>query len=49
MLNKGYRGIKTGITSEAGPCVCTYYSMDNIKIITILLCSKSQDERWVEV
>ena len=25
LLYSGFKGVKTGITSEAGPCLCSFY------------------------
>ena len=47
MLFKGFCGIKTGITSEAGPCLVSLYKKE-INIMIVLLCSKSVEERWSE-
>ncbi len=54
MLDKGWDGIKTGITDAAGPCLASSVRMrDEQKkgyryFIIILLCSKTMDTRWEE-
>jgi serine-type D-Ala-D-Ala carboxypeptidase (penicillin-binding protein 5/6) len=45
----GFIGCKTGITNPAGPCFCGGYEKDNHKFIVVVLCSKSMEQRWVEV
>ena len=36
-LNKGFNGIKTGITPAAGPWMATSFCKDNIHLIVIVL------------
>ena len=36
-LNKGFNGIKTGITPAAGPWMATSFWKDNIHLIVIVL------------
>ena len=45
----GFIGCKTGITEAAGPCFCGGYERGNDKYIVVVLCSKSMEQRWVEV
>ena len=47
--DNGIIGCKTGITNAAGPCFCGYYEKDGEKLIVVVLCSKSTEQRWVEV
>ena len=42
LLSEGFEGIKTGVTSSAGPCLCAYYE----KYIIVLLHCKSMHSRW---
>lgn len=45
----GVTGIKTGITTSAGPCLATSLSREGgYDIIIVLLCCKSLEARWVE-
>ena len=44
LLEKGWTGIKTGVTTTAGPCLCSSY--DNI--VVTLLNSNTMDCRWTE-
>jgi len=39
------KGIKTGLTNNAGFCVVLYSEKENLKLITVILNSSSQDER----
>ncbi len=49
---KGYDGLKTGITDSAGPCLSSSYSCirngQNIRLLCVLLNCKSIDHRWTE-
>jgi D-alanyl-D-alanine carboxypeptidase len=47
LLGKGFDGVKTGITSNAGPCLCVCTSKD-FYVVIVLLNSESMDARWVE-
>ena len=44
----GVTGIKTGITNNAGPCLCTAISDQDSSLIIVLLNCKSMDSRWLE-
>ncbi|CAD8073643.1 unnamed protein product [Paramecium sonneborni] len=46
MLYQGFRGVKTGITKEAGPCVVEYYEDNQNSLIIVLLNCRSVDHRW---
>jgi D-alanyl-D-alanine carboxypeptidase len=48
LWSKGVSGIKTGITTSAGPCLATYLNKDGYDLIIVLLCCKSPEARWVE-
>ena len=49
MLNvEGFNGLKTGITTTAGPCLCSSYSKDGVNLIIVLLNCKSVEKRWPE-
>ena len=44
LQNKGYCGIKTGITSAAGPCLSCFYENDEMGICVVVLgCNKMND------
>ena len=47
LLGKGFDGIKTGVTDNAGPCLATGFR-GNTNIIMTLLNSKSMEARWDE-
>jgi len=49
LLSKGYDGIKTGITTNAGPCLSASIRVGNYHLIIIILASKSMERRWNEV
>ena len=49
MLQKGYEGVKTGVTDAAGPCLCASWKEGETRIIVTLLGSKTMEERWEEV
>ena len=48
LLEKGYCGVKTGITPAAGPCLCFCMQRRKKKLLVVLLNSKSMDIRWRE-
>lgn len=48
LWSKGVHGIKTGITTSAGPCLATSLVRDDYDLIIILLGCKSLEARWVE-
>ena len=48
-VEPGFRGVKTGITTTAGPCLCCYYTHQGASVIVTLLCSKSVEHRWKEM
>jgi serine-type D-Ala-D-Ala carboxypeptidase (penicillin-binding protein 5/6) len=45
---RGINGIKTGITPNAGPCLCTSICNDDFEIIVVVICTKNMDIRWPE-
>jgi len=45
---KGWYGVKTGVTTAAGPSLSAYYEHENESYILILLGSASMDIRWIE-
>jgi serine-type D-Ala-D-Ala carboxypeptidase (penicillin-binding protein 5/6) len=47
LLGKGFDGVKTGITPNAGPCLCVSLNTD-IQIVIVLLNSKTMEDRWIE-
>jgi len=49
LLHKeGWGGVKTGITTAAGPCLSAYYEKKGESYIVILLNSFSMEIRWIE-
>lgn len=50
LLSLGFDGVKTGVTVNAGPCLCISKGTENGHriVVTILNC-KSMDARWGEV
>ena len=49
LLDEGWDGVKTGITTAAGPCLAASYTdCLNNQYIVVLLCSNSMEQRWVE-
>lgn len=48
LLDKGFCGVKTGITPAAGPCLCFCMERKKKKLLVVLLNSKSMDSRWRE-
>ena len=44
----GFRGVKTGITNTAGPCLVSWYCDKGSDFLVVLLCSKSMEARWFE-
>ncbi len=49
LLWKGYNGVKTGITTTAGPCLATSIEKDGLSLIVVVLNCKTVDQRWIEV
>ena len=47
LLSRGFEGIKTGVTDNAGPCLATGIR-GHMYIIIILLNAKSMEARWEE-
>lgn len=41
-------GIKTGVTTSAGPCLATAMKIDDQDLIVVLLNSKDMEVRWME-
>jgi D-alanyl-D-alanine carboxypeptidase len=48
LLEKGFCGVKTGITPAAGPCLCFCMERKKKKLLVVLLNSKSMESRWRE-
>ena len=48
LLHKGYNGIKTGDTPNAGPCIASSIEIDGHFMIIILLRAKSLLAKWEE-
>lgn len=50
LLEKGYNGVKTGVTQCAGPCLVSSVVDDEGRyLIFVLLNSKSMEQRWKEI
>lgn len=45
---RGINGIKTGITPNAGPCLCTSIMNDEFELVIVILNTKNMDIRWPE-
>ena len=48
LLDKGFCGIKTGVTPNAGPCLSSLLRNDDNGVIVTLLNCKTLDHRWSE-
>lgn len=48
MLFKGFDGVKTGITIEAGHCLCSYYKREGKELLIVLLGCPTSEARWIE-
>ena len=49
MLYHGFKGIKTGNTNKAGPCVVEYFEEDDYSFILVLLNCRTQDQRYLNL
>lgn len=47
LLERGFDGVKTGITCNAGPCLCACSNKD-VHVVIVLLNSETLEARWVE-
>lgn len=48
LLGKGFSGLKTGVTTTAGPCLVASFRMNGENVVIVLLGSKTGDKRWYE-
>ena len=48
LLPEGWEGVKTGITTAAGPCFSGYVNLDGKSYIVVVLACESMDARWGE-
>jgi D-alanyl-D-alanine carboxypeptidase len=48
MLDFGFEGVKTGITNNAGPCLCSTIRRRNVGFVITLINSNSMEHRWHE-
>jgi serine-type D-Ala-D-Ala carboxypeptidase (penicillin-binding protein 5/6) len=48
LLEKGFKGVKTGITPAAGPCLCFCIEHKKKSIVGVLLNSRTLEARWSE-
>lgn len=44
-----YFGGKTGVTLQAGPCLCVNYKKDEHDLIAVVLHCKSKEVRFTEI
>ena len=49
LLQKGFNGLKTGITPTAGPCLSSSYKDAQANLIMVVLSCKTPDHRWNEI
>lgn len=49
LITKEFNGIKTGITSSAGPCLASSYKDEKQHLIIVMLSCKTAGHRWHEV
>lgn len=42
----GFHGIKTGVTHTAGACLSIVYERKDVKLVTVVMGSKSIMDRW---
>jgi len=47
--SQAYFGVKTGITNQAGPCLCVNYKSDQFDIIAVVLHCKTREARFSEI
>lgn len=48
LLDKGYMGVKTGVTVPAGPCLSSYYEQNKLGIIVVALGCKALNDRFTD-
>ncbi|CAD8143903.1 unnamed protein product [Paramecium pentaurelia] len=48
LLQQGFKGVKTGITKEAGPSVVEYFQDQTSSYIIVLLNCSSSESRWTD-
>ncbi|CAK71362.1 unnamed protein product (macronuclear) [Paramecium tetraurelia] len=48
LLQQGFKGVKTGITKEAGPSVVEYFQDSTNSYIIVLLNCSSSENRWTD-
>jgi len=46
LLNKGFNGIKTGNTPNAGPCFAASFERNGLSLVIVVLKTKSDDSRF---
>lgn len=49
LLERGFEGVKTGVTNAAGPCLCAADTRGGVRVLVVVLNAKSLNHRWVEV
>lgn len=49
LLGKGFEGVKTGVTKNAGPCLCAFYRKKRKSVVVVVLGSVSREQRWTDV
>jgi D-alanyl-D-alanine carboxypeptidase len=48
-LNSYFKGVKTGVTPTAGPCLSSYFEYLDFSIVACIMDSKTIDVRWKEM
>ena len=46
LLKNGWKGMKTGVTKNAGPCFCGYWSNCEVEVLLVVLNCDGMEERW---
>ena len=49
LLNNYFKGVKTGVTPSAGPCLCGAFQFNDFNVIACIMDSKNIDVRWKEM
>lgn len=48
LLADGFEGVKTGVTTTAGPCLSEAFTYKNVQYTMVMLNCKTMDLRWQE-
>jgi D-alanyl-D-alanine carboxypeptidase len=46
LLAAGWKGIKTGVTKNAGPCFIGFWTNRHVEVIIVLLKCRAMEQRW---